>query len=144
MNRTEQKEALTEIIDMTLTVIENLEEKRGWLATVITTTIELFNSLDAINGLMSFSEDDMLQEIVNVFFEYELEDVYELMTEFEQEMDIYYDELSESRQEKHEERYRMLPDIVESLNQTSSSYESIDEAIESLENAVTELKQMKK
>lgn len=144
MNRSEQKEALTEIIDMTLTTIKNLEENRGWLEANVESTIELFNSLEAIGGLASISEDDMISEIVDGFFEHELEEVYDLASNFEIEMDDYYNELSESRQVKHEECYVMLREVVEWLSPEFSNYESIDEAIESLENAVTELKQMKK
>ena len=145
MNRTEQKERIGGIIQLAKDTIASLERKKSELELV-------FKAIDALNesayalldGGDVIDYDELRTTVVNQFFEEELESLYDMSLDFQEELLTHISELSEKRAEQLEDKYIELNQVVESFNQSMHEYEDIDNLIEHIEESIDLLQEMKK
>lgn len=144
MNRAEQKELLKHIIEVAKSTVNSLKSKEEWFEITLRKVEELWERLDDVGGLDDYDEQDIKESIIKNFFESELEELHDLAVDFQDNLDSYRDELSESRQESLSEKYFDLDEVVEKFNQSSAEYDDIENAVEHIEEAIVMLSEMRK
>lgn len=151
MNRQEQKERIADIITKLEDAISAVKNYRGFVEEI---TGDYSSLLDKMNS-EGFGTDDVLQHDEEQFTtlvvkevlinQGNLEEVQEDISDFKDEIQSYADELSESRAEKLEERYVNLEEVYDAIYAlTSEDDVTVDSAIETMEENIIWLKEMKK
>lgn len=142
MNINEQKHILRKILNVADETIRIMTEKKEWLEGTILKVEELSERLSEYGDVGKFDENELIDSITNTFFENELSDLYELADSFRNEIDFYSSDLDEIQQETLEERYERLQEVCEKFDQSIGQYETIDNAIEHIEEGIDMLNEM--
>ena len=146
MNRTEQKEAITDIIEKIENFIGDIEEKRPYVEDVCAKIDDLYGEL--IEGI-EFDAEELKGNVLTTVLEMEtsFSEVYEALDDFRNEIeDVMSDMNPETkRYETMEERYMDLEDVCDWFNDVSEYAEdSLDHVEDKANEAIQYLKEMKK
>lgn len=144
MDREEQKERLQEIINLANETIKSLNNKEDWLQNVFIKIDELDNTINEFGSVDEWDEQDLKDSVSKALFEHELEQLYDEAVSFKEDIDSHMYDLTEKRRESLEERYSSLDDVVNKFYQSSSQYIEVYDVIENIQEAISELKLMKK
>lgn len=151
MNRAEQKERLSGIIDNLENTISAIESNKAFYSEVVAEYSKIQNMLndeghiDILENSLDEFSTSLIVSIVNN--QADFESTLEELEEFKDEIESYADELSESRAEKLMERFGDLEEVYDALDSlTDGDGESL--TLDTVSNELTEkivwLKEMKK
>lgn len=146
MNRTEQKEALTDIIEKVENFIGDIDEKRPYVEDVCAKIDDLHAEL--IEGI-DFDADQLKGNVLVTVLEMEtsFSEVYEALDDFRNEIDDVMGDMNPEtkRYEAMEERYMDLEEVCDWFNDANEFAEdSLDYVEEKAREAIDYLKGMKK
>ena len=143
MNRTEQKERLTDILLSIKDLKDELKSKINNVEVAFKKIDDLTDSIYNIAQVDSWDEEQLKSDILKAIFEDILAPVHEEIYDFKSDLDSYMDEISESKQEALEEKYSNLEEVLEKFD-VNQEYDDIENALEYIEEAETMIKEMKK
>lgn len=150
MNRTEQKERLTDIIDAMSNAIVVLKDHTSFYEEMVQDYTDLYEKIDdqlTANSILELNEEEFASALTKSILEEhaDLDNLSAEIEEFKDDLEYYKEEISESRAEKLEERYGDLEEVYDSVYGLTEDGEiTLDIAIEVLEEKIVWLKQMKK
>lgn len=144
MNRTEQKERLSDVLDMIKDLKEELANKISDVDVAFKKIDDLGDTLYNIVQVDEWDDEELKKNVIKAILEesYMME-TRDLLYDFKSDLDSYMSEISESRQEKLEERYAELEEVIEKF-EIGEDDDSIESVIERVEEAEDVIKQMKK
>ncbi|WP_310877085.1 hypothetical protein [Priestia megaterium] len=144
MNRTEQKERLSDVLDMIKDLKEELANKISDVDVAFKKIDDLGDTLYNIVQVDEWDDEELKKNVIKAILEesYMME-TRDLLYDFKSDLDSYMSEISENRQEKLEERYAELEEVIEKF-EIGEDDDSIESVIERVEEAEDVIKQMKK
>lgn len=142
MGLREQKAQLKDIIKLSENTIIAIRNKSEQYNALYDLAVKLNNDLLDAEMEDVFDLEEFGTKFINEFLTREFDDLSSQMDEIYNEIRDFISEQSERKQEVLEERYFELNTVLEYLSQSQSQYESLDDAINGIEEAIHLLKQM--
>lgn len=151
MNRTEQKERLTDIITKIEDTISAVKNDCEFVEEVVSDYSALLEKLNSegfdTDSIIQQSEEGFTSSIIEAILTNKgnIEEVQDDIRDFKEDINSYADEVSESRAEKLNERYINLDEVHDKVYFLTVDDElTIDGVTETLQDCVEYLKEMKK
>lgn len=142
MGLREQKAQLKDIIKLSENTIIAIRNKSEQYNALYDLAVKLNNELLDVEMEDVFDLEDFGTKFIDEFLTRELDDLSSQMEEIDNEIRDFISEQPERKQEILEERYFELDTVSEYFSQSQSQYESLDDAINGIEEAIHLLKQM--
>ncbi len=147
MNRAEQKERLSEIIDTMEDVISGLKNVKPEYNELVGDFEKIRQKMEneGYDQVLDFYTDEFSNKLSVVMLEHhtDIENLRDLIDSFNDDIESYADEISESRAEKLHDRYMDLEDIIDRLSFSDEDI-VLETIIETLEDDLQLIKNMKK
>lgn len=149
MNRTEQKEKLTDIITKIEDAISAVKNSKPFVEEVVNEFNSVLEKLEreGLNEVIELDGEQFNSQVVKAVLrdQANIEEIESDIDEFRDEIESYKDEISESRAEKLEERYADLDEVYDVISELTEDNEvTLEDVVEQLEEKVLWLKTMKK
>lgn len=148
MNRTEQKERLTDIIDKMQDAIDALNNNKDYVESVVENYIKVYDELSGEGyDILELDVDEFTSKVVSSILtnQANMDELQSEISEFKDEIESYTDEVSEARAEKLQERYGDLEEVYDSIYAlTDEDDVTLQDALDELSEKIVWLKTMKK
>ena len=142
LNRTEQKGVIKDIIVSITNVKTQLQGMEDKIIAVEVAASELENRIGAVTLGASFEITEFKENFYGELLETELNPIYDEIYDLQSEVEEYISELSVSRAEVMEEKYAELDTVLEYFDQSSNSYDNLEDVYENMDEAISLLKEM--
>jgi len=144
MNRTEQKQLLSDIISNIKELKIELKQSEPQILEAYNKINELDNIIGNIGDVDAWDVDELKTNISSAVIENSnVEGVNELIQEFNSELEEHMSELSDTRKEALEDKYMEMA-IVEDIMTTLNESEEISDVYDKLDEVIDYLLEMKK
>lgn len=143
MDRTEQKERLSDILISIEDLKEELNEKIPEVEKVNTKIDELADLMNDIGQIDTWDEEELKNNVLLTIFEDSyFQNIHNDIYDFDTELKEYYEELSDSKREKLEEKYYDLEDVLLKFDYSEQGYDDIESALKGIDEAIEKIKEL--
>lgn len=138
MNRTTQKELLSDILNMIADLKDELANKESEVEAIFDQISQLGDSIYNLAQVDEWDEEELKTNIIRAIVdESQMEEIHDMLYSFQSDLNEYMEEISETKRESLEERYADLETVLEMMQ-----YDDTDETLENVLDRVIETEQL--